>query len=212
MKLNLPALRRAIALIAVVLAPITGHAAVVSLFVPYEGAGNVSVFDAAAGTGGWTGSIEQSAFPAVPQPLSLVSVVLFQLDGANHSLVGSFEFTTTDLASSVFGELSGSYVNDDILSTGGQFSIDYTVLGGSGDFLGASGYGLAFLDFDPAGSFNNYAESGLLNIDLPQAVPEPASLALCSVALLALGWERRLAARVGRRRAVQPVPSRLGTG
>lgn len=191
MKHLLPTFRRVAAVLAFILAPVAAQAAVVSLFVPYEGAGNVSVFDAAAGTGGWTGSIDQSAFPPVPQPLSLVSVVLFQLDAANHSLVGTFEFTTTDLASSVFGELSGSYADDDILLAGGQFSIDYTILGGSGDFLGASGYGLAFLDFDPAGTFNNYTEAGLLNIDLPQSVPEPGALALCSLALLALGWQRR---------------------
>jgi hypothetical protein len=151
-------------------------------FVPYDGAGNVLVIDAAAGTGAWTGSIDQSPFPAVPSPLSLVSVVFFQLDAALQTLSGSFEFTNAaDLASTLFGDITGSYFDADILLNGGQFSIDYTILGGTGAFAGATGYGLSFVDFDPAGSFNNYAEAGQLVI----TVPEPATLALAGLALLA---------------------------
>lgn len=168
---------------AALLLPLAAHADPVTLFVPFEGAGNMSIFDAAAGTGGWTGSIDQSAFPAVPQPLSLVSVVLFQLDAATQTLTGTFEFTTTDLASTLFGELSGSYVEPDILLSGGQFSIDYTIRGGSGLFLRASGYGLSFLDFTPVpGAFDNYAEAGTLVF----SVAEPGSLALAGFGLLAL--------------------------
>lgn len=163
--------------------PLLAHADPVSLFVPFEGAGNVVVFDAVAGTGGWTGSINQSSFPAVPAPLALVSVLLFQLDAATQTLSGTFEFTTTDLASTLFGEVSGSYVEPDILLAGGQFDLNYSIAGGSGMFLRASGYGLSFLDFAPVpGAFDNYAEAGALVF----SVAEPGTLALAGFALLAI--------------------------
>jgi MYXO-CTERM domain-containing protein len=190
----LPFARRLIAATAFLL-PLAAHAQPATLYVPFEGAGNVSVFDITAGTGGWTGSIDQSSFPAVPTPLQLVSVVLFQFDTGAQTLSGTFEFTTTNLLSTVFGTLSGSYVKPDILGTGGQFSIDYNILGGTGAFSGATGYGLSFVDFDPTGPFNNYAEGGALVL----TVPEPATpvLALAGLALLA-------ALAAGRRRAPAP--------
>ena len=171
--------------------PVAALADPVTLFVPFEGAGNLLVVDAAVGTGAWTGSIEQSAFPAVPMPLSLVSVVFFQLDALTQTLTGTFEFTTAaDLASTLFGLVSGSYAEVDILNTGGQFSIDYTVLGGTGAFSGATGFGLSFVDYDIApGLFNNYTEAGALVL----AVPTPATLVLVGVALLGLLWQRRTA-------------------
>lgn len=182
--------RRLLAAAALVL-PAAAMADPVTLFVPFEGAGNVSVFFPAADTGGWTGSIDQSAFPAVPAPLSLVSVVLFQLDAAAKTLIGTFEFTTVDLASTLFGDVSGSYIETDILLNGGQFSIDYTILGGTGVFSGATGYGLSFVDYDVRPDlFNNYAEAGTLVI----TVPEPTSLALVALGLLgALAQQRRRA-------------------
>ncbi|OYU74754.1 MAG: hypothetical protein CFE45_34110 [Burkholderiales bacterium PBB5] len=67
------------------------------------------------------------------------------------------------------------------MTTGGQLALDYSVLGGTGDFTNARGYGLAFLNIDPAGTFNNYSSSGVLVL----AVPEPGSLALLAAALLA---------------------------
>lgn len=174
------ATRRLLVCAALVL-PFAASADPVMQFVPFSGEGNLSVFDAAAGTGGWVGSIEQTPDAAVPMPLSLVSVVLFTLDAASRTLMGTFEFTTTDLMSSLFGELTGSFVDADILNTGGQFSIDYQILGGTGEFLGASGFGLSFVDFNPAGAFNNYAENGFLVF----AVPEPTTLALAAAALMA---------------------------
>lgn len=180
--------QRLLAAAALVL-PLVAQADPVTLFVPYEGAGNVLVIDAAAGTGAWTGSIEQSAFPAVPMPLSLVSVVFFQLDALTQTLSGNFEFTTAaDLASTLFGQVSGSYVDLDILTNGGQFSIDYTILGGTGAFSGATGFGLSFVDYDVSpGLFNNYTEAGALVI----TVPEPATLALVGLGLLGMLWHRR---------------------
>lgn len=175
---------------AVLVLPLAAQADPITLFVPFEGAGNVLVIDAAAGTGGWTGSIDQSPFPAVPTPLSLVSVVLFQLDATTQTLAGTFEFTSAaDLASTLFGQVSGSYADPDILNTGGQFFVEYSVQGGTGAFSAATGYGLSFLDFAPAGTFNNYSEAGALVI----TVPAPATLTLVGLALLGLLWQRRTA-------------------
>ena len=185
--------RRLFAAVALLM-PVAAMAEPVSLFVPFEGAGNVLVFDAAAGTGAWTGSIEHSAFPAVPMPLSLVSVVFFQLDALTQTLAGTFEFTTAaNLASTLFGQVRGSYFEPDILNTGGQFSIDYTILGGTGLFATATGFGLSFVQFDPVGAFNNYTESGVLVLELPGAVPAPATLALVGLGLFVMLWQRRTA-------------------
>lgn len=153
----------------------------VSYFVPFQGQGNVAVFDSSAGTGGWVGSVDQVAPPVVANPLSLVSVVLFTVDAASQTFTGSFEFTTTDLMSTLFGDISGSVSAADILDNGGQFAIDYLILGGTGLFSAASGFGLAFLDFNPLAVGDNYLESGLLNF----SVPEPATLGLVGLALMA---------------------------
>ena len=166
----------------------------IDYFVPYSGEGNLAVFDAAAGTGGWVGSIVQSPFPAVASPLSFVSSVLFTLDAANNTFNGSFEFTTIDLESRLFGTVGGSYASADMFNLGGQLSIDYEILGGSGMFEGASGFGLSLIDFDPAGSsnfgsFNNYSEAGLLSFAAP--VPEPSTWLLMSLGLGLLAWTRR---------------------
>jgi PEP-CTERM motif len=167
------------------------------LFVPFNGAGNISMFD--NGNGGWVGSIEQTAPPVVSDPLSLVSVVLFKLDAATKSLTGTFEFTrSSDLGASLFGDVTGSYTVADILNIGGQFSLDYTVRGGTGDFSGYSGFGLAFVDYAPATPFHNYAEAGLLTLSLPAAVPEPATLMLVATGLLALALCRRQSAKTAR--------------
>lgn len=186
--------RRLLAGLALVL-PLAASADPVSYFVPFAGSGNVSVFDPAAGSGGWVGSIDQAPPPLVPNPLSLVSVVLFQLDAATQTLTGSFEFTSAaDLASTLVGTLSGSFFDADVLASGGQFAIDYTITGGTGAFFGASGFGLSFLNFDPTASFDNYAEAGLLNFSVPAVVPTPGTLALLAAGLLGLALSRRQAA------------------
>ena len=180
----------------------TASAAPVQYFVPYEGQGNLAVFDAAAGTGGWVGSINEVPDPAnANPPLSLVSVVLFTLDRAAQTLMGSFEFTTTDLVSTLFGDLTGSVQDPDILTRGGQFSLDYQINGGTGQFAGANGFGLAFLDFNPSAPGDNYTESGLLVFSAlnPGTVPSPATGALVLAGLLALAASPRNArARCGR--------------
>ncbi len=167
------------------------------LFAPYGGSGNLVLFDAASGSGGWVGSILQFPDPEVATPLSLVSVVLFSFDAMTGRLSGSFEFTdAADLGGSLFGTLVGSTVAPDIFASGGQFSIDYTISGGTGGYAGASGFGLAFLNFDPTGGFENYSEDGLLNISV---VPEPGSLALMLAGGLSLLLARQWAGRRGRR-------------
>jgi hypothetical protein len=167
--------------------PLAAHAEPTTYFVPFAGSGNLSVFDAAAGTGGWVGSIDQVAPPVVSDPLALVSFVLFTLDANTLAVTGHFEFTSTDLASTLYGDVSGSAASADFFSLGGQLSLDYTILGGSGAYTDASGFGLAFLTYDPAGVFNNYGEDGLLAF----SVPEPGSLALAGLGLLAVLASRR---------------------
>ena len=177
----------------------TATAAPVDYFVPYLGQGNLSVFDATAGTGGWVGSIDEVLDPSNPgAPLSLVSVVLFTLNRTAHTLMGSFEFTTTDLLSTLYGELTGTFLDSNILTQGGQFSLDYRIDGGTGQFARASGFGLAFVDYNPAGTFNNYGESGVLVF----TVPSPATGALVLAGLLALGFSSF--SSVGSRKA-QPL-------
>lgn len=173
----------------------------VPLFVPFAGAGNLVLFDPVTGSGGWVGAIDQSPVPAVPSPLSLVSVVLFSYDALSQTLSGSFELTdATDLGASLFGTVLGSTTEADPFGQGAQFSLDYTITGGTGHYAGASGFGLAFLQFDPDASFNNYREDGLLVIN---AVPEPGSLPLTLLA----GFSLLLALRQGR-----PLHARLGRG
>lgn len=160
----------------------------------FDGSGNVLVFDAAAGTGGWNGAITEYSDPAAPlvNPLSLTSVVTFTLDALTRMLSGHFEFTNAaDLTSSVFGSLSGAFTNPaDTLTGGGQFSLDYTIAGGTGEYAGLHGFGLSFLSFDPnAVTFDNYSEQGLL-----AAVPEPGTLALVALCLgLMAGGQRQRA-------------------
>jgi hypothetical protein len=167
--------------------PLAAHAEPMSYFVPFAGSGSLSVFDASAGTGGWVGSIDQIAPPVVSDPLALVSFVLFTLDPGTLAVTGHFEFTTTDLQSTLFGDVSGTADSANFFNLGGQLSLDYSILGGSGAFTDASGFGLAFLNYDPAGVFNNYGEDGLLAF----SVPEPGSLTLAGLGLLAVLASRR---------------------
>lgn len=149
----------------------------------YAGSGNAVLFDAATGEGGWVGAIDEVPDPAIATPASLVSVVLFVFDAATGTLDGSFEFTDSlDLDSVLVGTLSGRTTAADPFGSGGQFEIDYLITGGSGRYAGFSGFGLAFLDLDPAAAGDNYRESGLLVL----SVPAPGSLALAGMGLVLL--------------------------
>ncbi|MCV2367923.1 PEP-CTERM sorting domain-containing protein [Roseateles oligotrophus] len=151
----------------------------VNLF--FDGAGTQPAIDAAQGTGLWSGSIKPGFGSDVTE--SLLSNVLFKLDASTNTLSGSFEFSSLDLASSISGLLTGSDLDGD-----GQFEIDYQILGGSGAFSRASGYGLSFISFDqPLTMAGSYTESGLLSF----AVPEPSSYGLLGLALLGVALTRR---------------------
>jgi len=158
----------------------------------FDGTGNLQVFDATAGSGGWNGEIVELADPAVPAPLSFAVLVLFSYEAALNRLLGNFEFTqANDLGSSIFGSVEGGFTEPSgSLAGGGQLGLDYQVLGGTGRYAGSSGFGLSFLSFEPAATGdNNYAEKGLL-----VAVPEPgmAALMAAGLVLLALVRARRL--------------------
>ncbi len=150
------------------------------VFAPFAGSGNAVLFDASTGEGGWVGSVVQTPDPGVAAPLDFVSVVSFQFDALTRMLSGQFEFTrSTDLGATLFGQVTGSTTDADLFNLGGQLALDYTIRGGTGDFAGANGFGLSFLNYDPAGTLDNYLEDGLLVF----AVPEPGSLPLLAGAL-----------------------------
>jgi hypothetical protein len=197
----LPLLTRALRTAALALLPLLTLAPAAQagplVLAPFSGSGNAVVFDASTGAGGWVGTVEQFADPGVTDPLKLVSEVLFTVDPLTQLLSGQFTFTrSADLGAALFGLVTGRTTDANVFNLGGQFALDYTIQGGTGDFAGASGFGLSFLTFDPNGTFDNYTEFGLLAF----AVPEPGGLPLVAGSLLAL-WG------VGRRRQAQAAAS-----
>lgn len=168
------------------------RASPIGQFSPYAGSGNVSVFDAALGTGGWVGSIDGLVDPNTGLPMPLASVVLFQVDSASQTFTGTFELTGGfDLGSVLSGLVSGTVTAPDILDNGGQFAIDYIVQGGTGVFARQTGFGLSFLDFTPTASPDNYSEAGLFVLEPAAVVPTPAPALLLLSSLGLLAWMRR---------------------
>ena len=183
---------RSLLLCAAVVLPLAAQAQSTAYLVPFDGSGNISVFDATAGSGGWVGSLTQMADGGSQPPLSFVSFVLFDLNPMTHALSGTFEFTTTDLASSVTGNVAGFSLNPDFVNSGGRLLLNYTVVGGTGQFVGANGFATSQLVYDVSDpfAFDNYTETGLLTFAVA-AVPEPASMLLMAGGLLAVAGLRR---------------------
>lgn len=154
----------------------------------FEGQGNLLVFDAATGSGGWNGEIREFSDPAAPLPLSFAVLVTFDFDAAMNRLLGSFEFTQTDdLDSSIFGRVTGGFTDPaGNMDSGGQLELDYSVLGGTGRYADYGGFALSFLEFDPSASGDNYVEQGLI-----VAVPEPGMAWLVMTAGLLLAHTRQ---------------------
>ncbi len=173
-----------------------GAAQAAQVDIPFEGAGNVVVFDPLAGTGGWVGSIDEVLDPGEMGPArSFVSVVTFTFDAMLNALSGNFEFTDAlDLSNTLFGTVTGTLLSGS-LTPGGQLALDYSVAGGTGGFSRTTGFGLSLLTYDvTATTFDNYTEQGLLVLDVP--APATLPLAAAGLALLALAGRRRVSARV----------------
>ncbi len=196
----LPLLTRALRTAALALLPLlalapAAHAGPL-VFAPFSGSGNLFVIDPIAGTGAWNGGIAQFAEPGLADPLEFASLVLFTVDPLTQMLSGNFSFTrSSDLGASIFGLVTGSISDADpgtaVFGSSAQFVLEYSILGGTGDLAGASGFGLSFLQFDPAGvtgtgigngngnDTDNFQENGLLAF----SVPEPGTLPLLAGAL-----------------------------
>ncbi len=165
-----------LALCAALFVGASAQAAPVVRDVFFDGSGDL-VFN--AGTGAWLGTLNESPFPVVSTPLSLFSQVSFAFDTPTE-FSGNFEFTSSDFSSTMFGSLSGDLLSGNF-ADGGQLGIEYLILGGTGDFNRASGFGLSLLDFDPVVSgFSAYREAGVMAF----TVPEPATLPLLLAGLL----------------------------
>ena len=94
---------------------------------------------------------------------------------------------TTHFSSTVLGLLSGGFLSGDF-DNGGQLFLNYDIRGGTGSFSGANGYLISLWDTAPAGGgFGAYAEVATGQF----SVPAPPTVALVSLGLLGLLWQRR---------------------
>lgn len=169
--------------------PFTASAAPVNFALALNGPG-ILQFDSTAGTGIWTGCLDEAGCTPLPSAMALLSVVTFNFDDTTNMLQGMFEFTSNaDFASTLLGRVDGLLTGS--FGAGGQLDLDYSIQDGTGQFASAEGFGSSLLAFGPVvGGFGEYRES----ISLVFSVPEPAGLGLASAALLGLLITRRKAA------------------
>ena len=165
--------------------PMQASAAPITYDAFLEGSG-ISLFTVAdpgtgSGSGAWLGSLADAPFPVPARPLSLLTRVNFQFDGLQGLLNGDFEFTdANDFGSTLTGLVTAMFLSGGF-DTGGQLSLDYTILAGTGGFGGASGSLISLVDIMAAtdGSYREVAVGQF-------SVPEPGSLLLVAGALAML--------------------------
>ena len=190
MSLALQLARRVLVAAAFVL-PAAVHASPITYDAFLEGSGIAvySATSASTGSGAWSGTLADSPFPVPTHPLSLLTVVNFTFDTANNLLSGDFEFTSAlDFSSTILGLISGSFLSGDF-DNGGQLFLNYDIRGGTGSFSGANGYLISLWNTAPTGGgFGAFAEVATGQF----SVPAPATVALVSLGLLGLLWQRRV--------------------